>query len=118
MQRSALCRSRRELSNVYLLAKFRFDTAENEPCEVCPLSVYRSPRFQDAGNGVHKPPFAEDSSAKPDPRRPSESMSEPKRLSLIAYQEKAMVISAASKYERPSLVPSRKASTIFRQSTK
>ena len=34
MQRSALCRSRRELSNEYLLAKFGFDTAENEPCEV------------------------------------------------------------------------------------
>ena len=31
MQRSALCRSRRELSNAYLLPKFRFDTAENEP---------------------------------------------------------------------------------------
>ena len=31
MQRSALCRSRRELSNEYLLAKFGFDTAENEP---------------------------------------------------------------------------------------
>ena len=28
MQRSALCRSRRELSNEYLLAKFGFDTAE------------------------------------------------------------------------------------------
>ena len=28
---SALCRSRRELSNEYLLAKFGFDTAENEP---------------------------------------------------------------------------------------
>ena len=27
MQRSALCRSRRELSNAYLLAKFGFDTA-------------------------------------------------------------------------------------------
>ena len=25
----------------YLLAKCGFDTAENEPCEVCPLSVYR-----------------------------------------------------------------------------
>ena len=45
VQRSALCRSRRELSNEYLLAKFGFDTAENEPCKVCPLSVYRSPRF-------------------------------------------------------------------------
>ena len=31
MQRSALCRSRRQLSNAYLLAKFQFDTAENEP---------------------------------------------------------------------------------------
>ena len=28
---SALCRSWRELSNEYLLAKFDFDTAENEP---------------------------------------------------------------------------------------
>ena len=44
MQRSALCRSRRELSNEYLLAKIGVDTAENEPCKVCPLSVYRSPR--------------------------------------------------------------------------
>ena len=26
----------------YLLAKFGFDTAENEPCKVCPLSAYRS----------------------------------------------------------------------------
>ena len=30
-----MCRSRRELSNAYLLAKFEFDTAENEPCKVC-----------------------------------------------------------------------------------
>ena len=37
-----MCRSRRELSNEYLLAKFVFDTAENEPCKVCPLSAYRS----------------------------------------------------------------------------
>ena len=29
-----MCRSRRELSNPYLLAKFGFDTAENEPCKV------------------------------------------------------------------------------------
>ena len=39
-----MCRSRRELSNDYLLAKFGFDTAENEPCKVCPLSAYRSLR--------------------------------------------------------------------------
>ena len=47
VQRSALCRSRRELSNEYLLAKIGVDTAENEPCKVCPLSAYRSPRFAD-----------------------------------------------------------------------
>ena len=29
-----MCRSRRELTNEYLLAKFGFDTAENEPYEV------------------------------------------------------------------------------------
>ena len=34
MQRSALCRSRRELSDEYLLAKIGVDTAENEPLEV------------------------------------------------------------------------------------
>ena len=45
VQRNALCRSRRELSNAYFLAKFGFDTAENEPFQVCPLSAYRSPRW-------------------------------------------------------------------------
>ena len=34
VQRSALCRSRRELSNEYLLAKIGVDTAENEPLKV------------------------------------------------------------------------------------
>ena len=33
-------------SNAYLLAKFGFDTAENEPCKVCPLSAYRSPDYR------------------------------------------------------------------------
>ena len=40
-----MCRSRREVSNEYLVAIIGFDTEENEPCKVCPLSVYRSPRF-------------------------------------------------------------------------
>ena len=31
------CRSRQELSNEHSLAKFGFDTAENEPCKVCPI---------------------------------------------------------------------------------
>ena len=35
-----MCRSRRELSNEFLLAKFGFDTAENEPSK-----VYRSCSF-------------------------------------------------------------------------
>ena len=34
-----MCRSRRELSNAYLLAKFGFDTAENGPCQVCPIEL-------------------------------------------------------------------------------
>ena len=40
-----MCRSRRELSNEYLLAKIGVDTAVNEPLQVCPLSAYRSPRL-------------------------------------------------------------------------
>ena len=47
--RSAFCRSRRELSNEHFLAKFRFDTAENEPCKVRMVRslAYRTfkPRF-------------------------------------------------------------------------
>ena len=43
MQRNALCRSRRELSNAYLLAKFGFDTAENEPSKVCRIPRRRTP---------------------------------------------------------------------------
>ena len=30
-------------SNAYLRAKFGFDTAENEPCKVCPLSASPDP---------------------------------------------------------------------------
>ena len=41
VQRSAFCRSRRELSNAYLLATFPFDTAEKEPWKVCPIEPSR-----------------------------------------------------------------------------
>ena len=34
VQRSAFCRSRRELPNAYLFSKFGFDTAENKPFKV------------------------------------------------------------------------------------
>ena len=38
------------VSNEYLLAKFGFDTAENEPCKVFPrLSAYISPRLPSTG---------------------------------------------------------------------
>ena len=30
------------VSDAYLLAKFGFDTAENEPCKVCPIDFARS----------------------------------------------------------------------------
>ena len=46
-----MCRSRRELSNAYFLAEFGFDTAENEPCQVCPIEhtcVARLPPSQTA----------------------------------------------------------------------
>ena len=33
------------LKNAYLGAKIGFDTAANELSKVCPLSVYRSPRY-------------------------------------------------------------------------
>ena len=38
-------------SNEYVVAKIGFDTAKNEPSKVCPLSVYRSPRYMDEGEG-------------------------------------------------------------------
>ena len=34
------CRSRQELSNEYLLAKFGVDTEENEPLKVCLILPY------------------------------------------------------------------------------
>ena len=43
VQRSTLCRSRRELSNEYLLDEIGVDTAENEPLEVSQCCVPQSP---------------------------------------------------------------------------
>ena len=43
MQRSALCRSQRELSNEYLLAKFGVDTAENGPSKIWRYGVCTPP---------------------------------------------------------------------------
>ena len=45
MQRSALCRSRRELSNEYLLAKIGVDTAANEPSKVSSLIPIQAIQF-------------------------------------------------------------------------
>ena len=52
-----MCRSRRELSNEYFFAKCGFDTAENEPCEFCPLSLYRSPRYRTSRQQAIKAQF-------------------------------------------------------------
>ena len=44
VQRSVLCRSLREFSKKYLFAKIGFDTAEHEPCKVCPIELCNSVR--------------------------------------------------------------------------
>ena len=48
------------LSNAYFLAKFRFDTAENEPCKVCllaaPPASGPSGRTRRGARGVPSPP--------------------------------------------------------------
>ena len=44
------CRSRQELSNEYLLAKFGFDTAENEPLKVCQkLAKHQNKNWKNIG---------------------------------------------------------------------
>ena len=45
-ERSASCRSRQHLSNECLVTNVGLDESESEPCEVCPLSLYRSLTFQ------------------------------------------------------------------------
>ena len=47
-----MCRSRRELSNAYLLAKFGFDTAENEPSKkmLAPWESYVSGASKNAAD--------------------------------------------------------------------
>ena len=50
MQRSALCRSRRELSNEYLLAKIGFDTAETSQPRTSLVKFARSPRTDPPGS--------------------------------------------------------------------
>ena len=47
VQRSALCRSRRELPHEYLVAKVGFDTAENEPSRLVRCLAGRSPRHRE-----------------------------------------------------------------------
>ena len=68
MQRSALCRSRPELSNAYLLAKFGFGTGVNEPCKDCPLSVYRSLGSAELRSRI--PPLSDSGADSTDPRLP------------------------------------------------
>ena len=46
VQRSALCKSRRELSNEYLLANIGVDAAENEPRKVWRIGVKSAPSWK------------------------------------------------------------------------
>ena len=49
-----MCRSRRELSNEYLLAKIGVDTAENEPLEVwgkIQFTIHFTPKNEAGGDG-------------------------------------------------------------------
>ena len=57
VQRSVLCRSRRELSDEYLLslAKFGFDTAENEPSKVRSPIAVENPRMRKRPSKILKP---------------------------------------------------------------
>ena len=49
MQRSAACRSVRELSSVYFLVKFRFDTAESDVAMLHTVCGLRGPNAAGAG---------------------------------------------------------------------
>ena len=58
VQRSTLCRSWRELSNEYLVAKIGFDTAENEPCKRLPAQTASKYQNQNpSGIFIFWPPF-------------------------------------------------------------
>ena len=104
MQRSSLCRSRRELSNEYLFAKFGFDTAENEPCKVCPLSAYRSPRYPaPRGHSEDSPRRATEPSAPP--QRPRSAMPRARSAGRTPAQR-----NARGSPPRPASAPPRPAS--------
>ena len=92
---SALCRSRRELSNAYLLAKFGFDTAdlqflkiirstaaaaENEPCQVFPIE----PRAQGPRSAASESPELRESarSSRRSARRCANSGRSPREANL------------------------------------
>ena len=55
VQRSAFCRSRRELSNACLLAKIGFATAEHEPSKVFDRSPRRAAHATQGGRGAGRP---------------------------------------------------------------
>ena len=85
MQTSALCRSRRELSNAYLLAKFGLDTAENEPCQVCPTKQCSSQNSYPSGGSAALSEFSRREVPEgPRRRRPAGRLPRPARGAAAA----------------------------------
>ena len=91
-------------SNAYFLAKFGFDTAENEPCQVCPIAPTQAhPRAGEEPRRPERPcgrdPQAEEQALPQLVHRPPEGPS--LRAAGYATHEKAQVyICSNSKLER------------------
>ena len=85
-----MCRSRRELSNEYLLAKIGVDTAENEP-----LEVWGKIQFM-----IHSPPQAHHVRVRDDPV-PARQPLDPRRRKLAEGDRLVRAVLQARVRERP-----------------
>ena len=90
-----MCRSRRELSNEYFLAKIGVDTAENEPLEVLgENSIQYSLNSLDAGPQVPMPGL----------RRRPHCRGHPRRRDLQADQSQVAALPSLRRVEEASRV--------------
>ena len=94
------------LKNAHTLAIGGVDTAENEPCKVCPLSVYRSPRYMlEYAAPLQKRTFSADSSAGPAPSDEAEKQ----RRDAEAKEKTDAEAAAAAEVEKQRLEAGAKA---------